>query len=46
MNTDDSDRLAWCGERLHQLETADTATNWQKIFQRGVQMRRNMVQGR
>jgi len=46
VNTDDSGRLAWCGERLHQVDTADVATNWQKIFQRGVQMRRNMVQGR
>ena len=34
------------GEKLHQVDIPEDATNWQKIYQRGVQMRRNMVDGR
>ena len=46
VNKDDEDRLAWSGELLHSNETSDEATRWQKIYQRGVQMRRNLTEGR
>ena len=46
VNKDDEGRLAWSGELLHGNEISDEATKWQKTYQRGVQMRRNLVEGR
>ena len=46
---DDADtrqRMAWSGEKFHDLEMDEEATYWQKVFQRGIQMRRNIVDGR
>ena len=46
VNKGDEYRLAWSGELLHSNETSNEATRWQKIYQRGVQMRRNLTEGR
>ena len=40
------DRVAWSGELLHSNETSEEATKWQTIYQRGVQMRRNLATGK
>ena len=39
-------RLTWSGQKFHDLEMEEEATYWQKVFQRGIQMRRNIVDGR
>lgn len=46
VNKDDEDRVTWSGELLHSNETSDAATRWQKVYQRGVQMRRNLAEGK
>ena len=47
VNKDDNkDCVAWSGELLHSNETSEEATRWQKIYQRGVQMRRNLTAGK
>jgi len=43
---DNSQRLAWSGQKFHDLDMPEEATYWQKVFQRGIQMRRNIVEGR
>ena len=45
-NKDDENRLTWSGELLHNIETSEEATRWQKIYQRGIQMRKNLAQGK
>ena len=39
-------RLAWTGDKFHNLKMEEEATYWQKVFRRGIQMRRNVVDGR
>ena len=46
VNKDDGDRLTWSGELLHSNKTSDEATKWMKIYQRGIQMRRNLAEGK
>ena len=47
VNKDDEDEtLAFTGEKLHSIVFRDEATRWQRVYQRGVQMRRNMREGR
>ena len=46
INKDYEHRLAWSGELLHSNETREEATRWQKIYQRGIQMRRNLAAGK
>ena len=46
INKDDEKRLTWSGELLHSNETREEATRWQKIYQRGIQMRRNLAAGK
>ena len=46
INKEDEHRLAWSGELLHSNETREEATRWQKIYQRGIQMRRNLAAGK
>ena len=40
------DRVAWSGELLHSNKTSEEATRWQKIYQRGIQMRKNLAEGK
>ena len=46
VNKDDGDRLTWSGELLHSNKISDEATKWMKIYQRGIQMRRNLAEGK
>ena len=47
VNSNDEDRLTWTGELLHNNKpTNEEDTKWKIIYQRGVQMRRNIVEGR
>ena len=39
-------RLSWSGEKFHDISEDSGATVWQKVFQRGMKMRRNVVGGR
>ena len=39
-------RMTWSGNKFHDLEMDEDATYWQKVFRRGIQMRRNIVNGR
>jgi len=43
---DGDDILAWSGDKFHDIEIDDNAIKWQRIFQRGINMRRNIVSGR
>ena len=45
INKDDEGRVAWSGELLHNTETSEEVTRWQKIYQRGIKMRRNLAAG-
>ena len=40
------ERRSWSGEELHGVNLPAEATHWQRVFQRGVAMRRNLTQGR
>ena len=46
VNVEDVERLSWSGEKFHDLTEESEATVWQKVFQRGMRMRRNVVEGR
>ena len=46
VNKDDKDRVTWSGELLHSNRTSEEATRWQKVYQRGIQMRRNLAEGK
>ena len=46
INKDDKDRVTWSGELLHSIKTSEEASRWQKIYQRGIQMRRNLAEGK
>ena len=46
VNKDDGDRLTWSGELLHSNKISDEATKWMKIYQRGIQMKRNLAEGK
>ena len=39
-------RQSWSGEEFHEISLPEEATVWQKVFQRGMRMRRNVVGGR
>jgi len=39
----EDERRTWCGSSLHSLEMPAEATHWQKVFQRGLGMRRNLT---
>lgn len=41
-----SERLSWSGENFHDVKIPDQATLWRKIYLRGLQMRRNICEGR
>ena len=41
-----SERLCWSGERFHNVQVPENATLWHKIYLRGMQMRRNICEGR
>ena len=40
------DRMTWSGEKFHDINMPENATLWRKIYLRGIQMRRNIVEGR
>ena len=41
-----SERLSWSGENFHDVKIPDQATLWRKVYLRGLQMRRNICEGR
>ena len=43
---DGEERRSWSGEVFHDRHFPEEATHWQRIFQRGISMRRNLVEGR
>ena len=40
------ERLCWSGEKFHDVKLPKNATLWHKIYLRGMQMRRNICEGR
>ena len=40
------ERLSWSGEKFHDVAFPSDATHWRKIYLRGLQMRRNICNGR
>lgn len=45
-NPEEPDKKTYCGELLHDIQIPEETTWWRKVFLRGVQMRRNICQGR
>ena len=43
---EDDRRLTWSLELFHDVEVDPDAPKWRKVFQRGIQMRRNICQGK
>ena len=44
--TKSKERLSWSGEKFHDVAFPSDATHWRKIYLRGLQMRRNICNGR
>ena len=40
------DRLSWSGDKFHDVDFPSDASLWRKVFLRGLQMRRNICNGR
>ena len=40
------ERISWSGEKFHDVTFPSDATHWRKIYLRGLQMRRNICNGR
>ena len=40
------DQRTWDGDLLHGLELPEEVTSWQRVYQRGMRMRRNLAHGR
>ena len=43
---EDVKRLTWTLELFHDVEVDPEGPKWRKVFQRGIQMRRNICQGK
>lgn len=44
-DADGDERLSWSGGKFHDVVIPEQATLWQKIFMKGIQMRRNICTG-
>ena len=43
---DGMERLTWSGEKFHDLEIPSDANYWNRVFLRGMEMRRNVYRGK
>merc|ERR1712025_1475536 len=43
---DGKERLTWSGEKFHDLEIPSDANYWNRVFLRGMEMRRNVTKGK
>jgi len=43
---EETPRMSWSGEKFHDVQTAEDSTFWHRVFLRGIEMRRNIVNGK